>query len=200
MLVENDWFIFNVHLTTPRLSMAVTIVCVQMIIDDGHLEKKYVEVDSHKWIVSDQWSRWIDVWEDSHDRCRLVYFSICTNTTLNSWRSMMALHHHFSSSHVDDDDVVDDDDDGDQHYSYILHVYRWHAHISHVSFSTYTVWVSCNSWNLNICVKLCSQSSWLPLSLSLCLITSSINLSISSFFQKNHREYPAILKESESCV
>jgi len=45
----------------------------------------------------------------------------------------MALHHHFSSSHVDDDDV-DDDDDDDQHHSYILNIYRWHAHISHVFF------------------------------------------------------------------
>lgn len=55
--------------------------------------------------------------------CISLFSSICTNSTLNSWRSMMALHHHFSfSSHVDDDDVVDDDDDdddGDQHHSYI---------------------------------------------------------------------------------
>ncbi len=63
-----------------------------------------------------------------------IFFSICTNTTFNSWRSMVALHHHFSSSHVDDDDVVDDDDDDDQHHSYILNIYRWHAHISHVFF------------------------------------------------------------------
>jgi len=49
----------------------------------------------------------------------------------------MALHHHFSFSHVDDDD-----DDDDQHHSYILNIYRWHAHISHVTFlSKLTKWV-----------------------------------------------------------
>ncbi len=64
-----------------------------------------------------------------------VFFNIHEYYTFNSWRSMMALHHHFSPSHVDDDD---DDDDDDQHHSYILNIYRWHAHahahISHVFF------------------------------------------------------------------
>ncbi len=86
----------------------------------------------------DQWSRRMQCMYRGryyHDYYRFVYFffSICTSTTFNSWRSTMALHHHFSSSHVDDDDV-DDDDDDDQHHSYILNIYRWHAHISHVFF------------------------------------------------------------------
>jgi len=101
----------------------------------------------------------------------------------------MALHHHFSFSHVDDDD-----DDDDQHHSYILNIYRWHAHISHVTFlSKLTKWVITVGIRTYVWNFVHGTADFLYAWLH----RWSINLSIFVVFSK---EFPAILKENESCL
>ena len=193
MFVDNDWFLFYMHLTTPSpVDGSDFHLCIRMIIDDGHLEKKYALVDSHKWMLSDQWPSWL------HRRESVVVviiiiiivvvvscvFLVRTKYTLNSWRSTMALYHHFSFSHADDDD--DGDGDGDQHHSYILNIYRWHAHTFHMFLlSARTVWVSCNSWSSSICLWLCLRYSWLSPCPIRSLIKPSVDLPSEHFLLSN---------------
>ncbi len=115
-LIVRVRLIFYMYLTTPLLVVTSDFRMCSMIIDNMYLEKKYVWIVSHDWIVvNDQWSIWVS---SIH-----VFFLSLSLYALNSWRSTMALNPHFSSSHVDDDDDVD------QHRSYKLNVYWWHAYI-----------------------------------------------------------------------
>jgi len=59
-LIVRVRLIFYMYLTTPLFVVTSDFRMCSMIIDNMYLEKKYVWIVSHDWIVvNDQWSIWV---------------------------------------------------------------------------------------------------------------------------------------------
>lgn len=160
-----------------------------------NMSKSILIIES--WVINDQGGCIYILRSTVMNSCRLVHFftlpytytCIWMNTMLNSWGSTMALHQRslfffacqqwwfccwwwwwwWSASCI---------------RTYRLNIYPRHAHISHVTF-----WVSNNSWNLNICVKLYFTVHLTSFMLD-CFVDQFFCVIFAFSFKKNHWEFP----------